>query len=145
MGGINLKKFSKLFLALLIAGVVTFNFGFADTVKSTETANNESVQSESVETENTEDNKKIDIGVDLENKTKEAVEGAENLAFKIVEQISDKCLPVCAIFALWGAVLYFILGIRNLYKKRQGLLLMWGSFTFVVIAKIVNLIFCLIR
>ena len=29
-------------------------------------------------------------------------------------------------------------GIRNLYKKRQGLLLMWGAFTFVVIAKIIG-------
>lgn len=78
-------------------------------------------------------------------KTEEGVEkvttGVNNLAMKIIEQISDKSLPICAILILWGAVLYFIQGIRNLYKKKQGMLLMWGSFTFLVIAKFVNLIF----
>ena len=63
-----------------------------------------------------------------------------NLTLKIVSVISDISLPICSLLCLWGAVLYFILGIRNLYKKRQGMLLMWGSFTFLVIAKIANFV-----
>lgn len=80
----------------------------------------------------------------IENTTEivdKAATEVNNFAYKVVEQISDKSLPICAVLVLWGAVLYFILGIRNLYKKRQGMLLMWGAFTFVVIAKIVNFVF----
>ena len=58
----------------------------------------------------------------------------------VLDQITTWCLPFCAILVIWGAVQYFILGIRNLYKKRQGLLLMWGSMTFYVIALFINLI-----
>ena len=127
-------------LLFFIANTLVFNLSFAEPVSSetvdntvTEQQNNSTVPMEvspgAINTENLEE------GIqDIANK-------GESLAYTIVEQISDKSLPVCAILILWGAVLYFILGIRNLYKKRQGLLLMWGAFTFCVIAKIMNFAF----
>lgn len=135
-------------LAFFLVNVLAFNFTFADEVVD----NTQVVEESNIQQENTESNTKngstpfelegttintenIEEGItDIANK-------GENLAYRIIEQISDKSLPVCAILILWGAVLYFILGIRNLYKKRQGLLLMWGAFTFVVIAKIMNFAF----
>lgn len=70
----------------------------------------------------------------------EATDTVNNVVLMILKQVSDKSLPICLLLILWGAVLYFIMGIRNLYKKRQGMLMMWGSFTFLVIAKFVYLI-----
>jgi len=123
LGGIVLKRFSKILGIFFIVSVVIFSFSFADTpINIDTTATDEAVTT-------------IETGVEVVGST------VNSLAYTIVEQISDKSLPVCAILILWGAVLYFILGIRNLYKKRQGLLLMWGAFTFVVIAKIVNFVF----
>ncbi len=118
-----MKRFSKILGIFFIVSVVIFSFSFADTpINIDTTATDEAVTT-------------IETGVEVVGST------VNSLAYTIVEQISDKSLPVCAILILWGAVLYFILGIRNLYKKRQGLLLMWGAFTFVVIAKIVNFVF----
>lgn len=77
----------------------------------------------------------------VEDGVGEVATTVNSLAYTIIEQISDKSLPVCGLLILWGAIMYFIMGIRNLYKKRQGMLLMWGSFTFLVIAKIVNFVF----
>ena len=128
----------------MLVNVVAFNFAFAEPngVVQDET------KVESVEESNT---KKSGVPFEVdsvtlntekaEQKIEDIADKGESLAYKIVEQISDKSLPVCAILILWGAVLYFILGIRNLYKKRQGLLLMWGAFTFCVIAKIMNFAF----
>lgn len=133
-------------MVFLLVSVLGFNFAFADTVEAQGSAD-VTVQSE----ESNENKSGSPYDFDSSNvDTAKIEEGLENvaakgesLAYKIVEQISDKSLPVCAILILWGAVLYFILGIRNLYKKRQGLLLMWGAFTFVVIAKIMNFAFWL--
>jgi len=80
----------------------------------------------------------------VETAVNEATDTVNNVVLMIIKQISDKSLPICLLLILWGAVLYFILGIRNLYKKRQGMFLMWGSFTFLVIAKFVYLIVFLI-
>lgn len=77
----------------------------------------------------------------IKDGAEKAADTVNSLAYTIVEQVSDKSLPICVLLILWGAILYFILGIRNLYKKRQGMLLMWGAFTFLVIAKIVNFVF----
>ena len=49
-------------------------------------------------------------------------------------------MPFCAILAVFGAAQYYVMGIRNLYKKRQGLLLMFGSIAFFVILVVVNFI-----
>ena len=117
-----MKSFSKLFVVFMVFSMLFLNFVYAAPF---EVSN--SVSSEAIST--------IEEGVET------AANTVNSLAYTIVEQISDKSLPVCTILILWGAVLYFILGIRNLYKKRQGLLLMWGAFTFVVIAKIVNFVF----
>ena len=120
------------------------NFAFADIDPKMQVAENNNTQVESSENEK---NTPIDVSTPaintdkIDDGIKNIANTGENLAYTIVEQISDKSLPVCAILILWGAVLYFILGIRNLYKKRQGLLLMWGAFTFVVIAKIMNFAF----
>lgn len=144
-----MKNFSKLVVSFLVMCVVVFNFSFAEPVNAVnvETNNQQVVNSEDVE--QTTDKNSMSFIVDATNVNTEKVEqGIEDiankgqgLAYTIIEQISDKSLPICVILMLWGAVLYFILGIRNLYKKRQGLLLMWGAFTFVVIAKIVNFAF----
>lgn len=91
--------------------------------------------------ENVENDKTSEIVGTIEEGTEKVATTVNSLAYTIVEQISDKSLPVCVILMLWGSIQYFILGIRNLYKKRQGMLLMWGAFTFLVIAKIVNFVF----
>jgi len=74
----------------------------------------------------------------------ETTDTVNNVVLMVIGQISDKSLPICLLLILWGAVLYFIMGVRNLYKKRQGMLLMWGSFTFLVIAKFVHLVVFLV-
>lgn len=91
--------------------------------------------------ENVGNDKTSEIVGTIEEGTEKVATTVNSLAYTIVEQISDKSLPVCVILMLWGSIQYFILGIRNLYKKRQGMLLMWGAFTFLVIAKIVNFVF----
>ncbi len=88
-----------------------------------------------------ENDKTSEIVGTIEEGTEKVATTVNSLAYTIVEQISDKSLPICVILILWGSIQYFILGIRNLYKKRQGMLLMWGAFTFLVIAKIVNFVF----
>lgn len=125
-----MNKFSKIFALFLVMSCLFINFTYAN--PPMDVAENVTAE-QAVNT--------VKDGVET------AAETVNDLAYTIVEQISDKSLPVCTIFCLWGAVLYFILGIRNLYKKRQGLLLMWGAFTFVVIAKIVNFVywFALVR
>ena len=133
----------------LVPCIVFFSFSFAETViynaDDSEEINYESVQkSENTSAQNTTAFGIKPSNVDsqkVEEKIIDIADKGESIAYKIVEQISDKSLPICAILILWGAVLYFILGIRNLYKKRQGLLLMWGALTFCVIAKIMNFVF----
>lgn len=133
-------------MVFLLVSVLGFNFAFADTVEAQGSVDVTVQSEESNENKSGSpydfDGSNVDTAKIEEGLENVAAKG-ESLAYKIVEQISDKSLPVCAILILWGAVLYFILGIRNLYKKRQGLLLMWGAFTFVVIAKIMNFAFWL--
>ena len=74
----------------------------------------------------------------------EATNTVESVALKIAEVVSMISLPIGLLLILWGAVLYFIMGVRNLYKKRQGMLIMWGSATFIVIAKFIHLIVFLV-
>jgi len=145
-----LKKFSKIVVIVLVLSVVFLNLSFAETVVYNAEQDNEVINSETQnKKEDTSSENKTAFAVKPVNTDAEKVEEkiidiadkGESIAYKIVEQISDKSLPVCAILILWGAVLYFILGIRNLYKKRQGLLLMWGALTFCVIAKIMNFVF----
>jgi len=79
------------------------------------------------------------------NKTiDEAGTQVSNLAQEVLKQVADKSTPICALLLIYGAVLYFIMGIRNLYRKRQGMLLMWGSLTFWVIAQVAYVIFWLL-
>ena len=145
-----MKRYSKFVVMFLVLSLVFLNFSFAETVVY-DGGNSEGVtveESKTVEEDTTVKNKnEITIKPDnskskeVEEKIIDIADKGESIAYKIVEQISDKSLPICAILILWGAVLYFILGIRNLYKKRQGLLLMWGALTFCVIAKIMNFVF----
>lgn len=147
-----MKRFVKIFgIFLVVSIVICCNFSLAeppseaieeslDASNTTEQINEDVENSETVN----EDKKNQSININTEVLDEGVVKAADtvsNFAYVIVSQISDKCLPVCAILILWGAVMYFIMGIRNLYKKRQGLLLMWGAFTFVVIAKIINFLF----
>ena len=144
-----LKRFSKFVVIVLVLSVIFINLSFAETVvydaKEGEAPSTENVN----EVEDTSSKNKTAFATKPNNVDAEKVEEkiidiadkGESIAYKVVEQISDKSLPICAILILWGAVLYFILGIRNLYKKRQGLLLMWGALTFCVIAKIMNFVF----
>lgn len=144
-----MKIFSKFVVMFLVLCVVFFNISFAETAvynaednagNSVEAIND--AEDNSSETKPAFATKPNDVNAEkVEEKIVDIANKGENIAYKIVEQISDKSLPVCAILILWGAVLYFILGIRNLYKKRQGLLLMWGALTFCVIAKIMNFVF----
>ena len=121
-----MKKCIKIFSLVIALAIVFSNLSFATSFSDYQDIENDKT-GEIVET--------------IEEGTKKAADTVNSLAYTIVEQISDKSLPVCVILILWGSIQYFILGIRNLYKKRQGMLLMWGAFTFVVIAKIMNFAF----
>lgn len=77
---------------------------------------------------------------DINNTVNKVGNTAMGVGQNILDQIASWSLPICSLLVVFGAVQYFILGIRNLYKKRQGLLLMWGSITFYVIVVFVNLI-----
>ncbi len=144
-----MKIFSKFVVMFLVLCVVLFNFSFAEPAVYNADESEEVVDEGVQEAEDTSSKSKPAFATKPNNVNAEKVEEkiidiadkGESIAYKIVEQISDKSLPICAILILWGAVLYFILGIRNLYKKRQGLLLMWGALTFCVIAKIMNFVF----
>lgn len=74
----------------------------------------------------------------------EAGTQVSNLAEVVLRQVADKSTPICALLLIYGAVLYFIMGIRNLYRKRQGMLMMWGSLTFWVIAQVAYVVFWLL-
>lgn len=140
-----MNKICKFIWILFLSSVVVMSVSLADTVPSDQVVQNDNTI---VSSESTDDsNVPIKVGnttintQDIDTKVQEFADAGETFAYKIIEQISDKSAPICAILILWGAVLYFILGIRNLYKKRQGLLLMWGALTFCVIAKVVNFAF----
>lgn len=121
-----MKKCIKIFSLVITLAIVFSNLSFASSFSDYQEVEND---------------KTAEVVGTIEEGTKKAADTVNSLAYTIVEQISDKSLPVCVILMLWGSIQYFILGIRNLYKKRQGMLLMWGAFTFLVIAKIVNFIF----
>lgn len=121
-----MKKCIKIFSVVIVLAMFFCNLSFASSF---------------ADYQEVEGDKSSEIVGKIEDGTKEVATTVNSLAYTVVEQISDKSLPVCVILMLWGAVQYFILGIRNLYKKRQGMLLMWGAFTFLVIAKIVNFVF----
>lgn len=76
----------------------------------------------------------------IENTVNEFGDTTTATVVEVMKYVAEWALPFCAILAIFGAVQYFIMGIRNLYKKRQGLLLMFGSITFYVILLVVNFI-----
>lgn len=82
--------------------------------------------------------------VDVNKTIDEAGTQVSNLAELVLRQVADKSTPICALLLIYGAVLYFIMGIRNLYRKRQGMLMMWGSLTFWVIAQVAYVVFWLL-
>ena len=59
---------------------------------------------------------------------------------EIIDLITVLALPICAFLLVFGAVQYFIMGIRNLYKKKQGLILVFSSLTFYVIVVVANFV-----
>ena len=128
-GEFELKNYIKFFSLLLVFTIVFSNLAFASSFADYD----ESGQATTIQSD--------EIVSKVEDGVTEVATTVNSLAYTIIEQISDKSLPVCGLLILWGAINYFILGIRNLYKKRQGMLLMWGAFTFLVIAKIANFVF----
>jgi len=88
-------------------------------------------------------NKSIDVSQVVENVEQtadQALTGAVDVVVDTLRYVTEWSLPFCAILLVFGAVQYYILGIRNLYKKRQGLLLMFGSMAFFAIMVILNFI-----
>jgi hypothetical protein len=57
-------------------------------------------------------------------------------ATTILYEVKRFSLPVCALLIIAGAMIYFILGPRNMARKKFGLMLMFGAFTFWTIAQI---------
>lgn len=112
-----MKRLS-LVLVLVIAVCNLFCFSFAETEQVLNVSSAENVN-------------------DMIN---DAGDTAMEFAQNIMSNLTIWSLPFCAIGIVWGAVQFFIMGIRNLYKKRQGLLLMFGSMTFYVIVLGVDLI-----
>lgn len=138
-----MKKISRFVLMFLLLNVVTFSFSSADNAESVQPSDPVVIQEQTSQTENSETIKNEGTSINTED-IKEGIKGVtdvgESLAYTIILEVGDKSVPIAFLLVLWGAVLYFILGIRNLYKKRQGLLLMWGAITFVLIAKIMVLV-----
>jgi hypothetical protein len=73
-----------------------------------------------------------------------ALEETLSIAVNVLKYVTEWSLPFCAILVVFGAVQYFIVGIRNLYKKRQGLLLMFGSIAFYTIIVVLNFIISIV-
>lgn len=113
-----MRKLVKVFSLIMILALCFSNFSLATTVTDV-TGETSQVTGEDVESALIEGGKQVTNG-----------------AVMVMGVVSSISLPICALLCLWGAVMYFILGIRNLYKKRQGMLLMWGSLTFLVVAKV---------
>jgi len=141
-----LKKFCKFVLIFLLVNVVTFNFVLADNVSDSQSTEVNTTNQQESTVDNNSTGAPIQISgpvVDtekIEDGIGNVAEKGKSLMYTVIETIGDISLPIAFLLVLWGSVLYFILGIRNLYKKRQGLLLMWGAITFVVIAKIMVLV-----
>lgn len=86
-------------------------------------------------------NKSIDVSQVVENVEQtadQALTGAADVVVDTLRYVTEWSLPFCAILLVFGAVQYYVLGIRNLYKKRQGLLLMFGSIAFFAIMVVLN-------
>lgn len=113
-----MKKFSLVLVVVLVLmiNVVGITYAQQDVVAATSTAD--------------------EVNQTINKVGDSAMEMAQN----ILNQATMWSLPFCAILIVFGAVQYFIMGIRNLYKKRQGLLLMFGSMTFYVVILAVDLI-----
>ena len=127
----------KKIVTFLVVFLIIFSgtlVSFADVAEPDNTAT-------SKENKSSVENAIGNISDDDINKTiNKAGNTAMSVGQNILDQITMWALPFCAIAVVWGAVQYFVLGIRNLYKKRQGLLLMWGSMTLYVVTLFINLI-----
>jgi len=140
-----LKKIFTFFMMFLIVFSLS-TVGLANEVALPD----EVIDTEQVESVQQTNSSTISSGFNKEKfdeKAKEAGETAKEVGDKaagfgqkVLEQVVKWCAPFCALGVIWGAVQYFVLGIRNLYKKRQGLLTMWGCLTFYVVALFINLI-----
>ena len=62
------------------------------------------------------------------------------IATTILYEVKRFSLPVCTLIIIAGAMIYFILGPRNMARKKFGYMLMFGAFTFWTIAQIVPVI-----
>ena len=127
-GEFELKNYIKFFSLLLVFTIVFSNLAFASSFADYD----ESGQATTIQSD--------EIVSKVEDGVTEVATTVNSLAYTIIEQISDKSLPVCGLLILWGAINYFILGIRNLYKKKQGLILMFSSMTFYVLIVIINFV-----
>ena len=52
--------------------------------------------------------------VEVDRTINEAGTQVSNFAELVLRQVADKSTPICALLLIYGAVLYFIMGIRNL-------------------------------
>ncbi|MBQ7668481.1 MAG: hypothetical protein IJS47_04070 [Clostridia bacterium] len=127
----------KIFSFFLIFVVILFSFSFATEAAQPDNGANNTSSSSNNDTASILDN----FNKDKVNSTITDVgDGAASFGKQILDQIVMWALPFCALAIVWGAVCYFVLGIRNLYKKRQGMLLMWGSLTMYVVIVFADLI-----
>lgn len=62
-------------------------------------------------------------------------------AWTVIAQIQEKSLPVCVIGLLFGAVMFFLMGTRNMQRRRQGALMMAGFLTFFVLSQVAYVVF----
>lgn len=69
---------------------------------------------------------------------------AYTIAWKVLEAIQRISPPLCLIGLVIGAMIYHFMGPRNVHKRRYGIMLMFGSLTFLVISQVTPVVFLIL-
>ena len=60
---------------------------------------------------------------------------------RLLTEIQRNSFPICLLGIIGGALIFFALGVRNIHRRRFGLMLMYGFLTIWAIAQIAPFIF----
>lgn len=82
-------------------------------------------------------------GVDADESLGKFSKGAYNLTGKILVEVQRNSFPICLLGIIAGAMVFFILGPRNMPRRRYGAMLMLGFFSIWAIAQIAPVVFYL--
>ncbi|MGE5473024.1 MAG: hypothetical protein ACM3UU_02250 [Ignavibacteriales bacterium] len=70
--------------------------------------------------------------------------GTYSFAWRVLIEFQRNSFPVCLIGIIIGALITFILGPRNMVRKKLGVSLMFGFLSFWVVAQVAPVVFWLL-